>query len=279
MARLKEAARSMFLIYVKHRVPRSAAAMSYHITMSIFPLLIVVYAILSSLNVFNENQYRIWAEILPADVLKVIADYMDYVGGHQNSFMLLIGVIVTLTSSSTVFRTFIKIMADIQGKSRYRGFWATLYSFVISVGFIAVIYISALVILSGEWLIGILQRHFGSPLFDLWQWVRFALLFVLMLMIVYLVYQLTAPREKQRVRRMPGAAVASVLLVSVSIIFSKLISLSAKYPLVYGSLASFIILMFWMYICCVILIMGNVFNIAFYHRNLHLDGPDGASVV
>jgi membrane protein len=107
--------------------------------------------------------------------------------------------------------------------------------------------------------------------------VRFAILFVLLLMIIFLLYQITAPREKERVPRMPGALVAAVLLVAVSIIFSRLITLSVNYPIVYGSLASFIILMLWVYICSTILVMGNVFNIAVYHKNLHLDNPDGSS--
>jgi membrane protein len=275
MDKLKKAAGNMYLIFVKHRVTRSAAAMSYYITMSIFPILIVVYSILSSLQISSADLYGIWREILPADVLKVLLDYMQYVGGHHSTFMLFIGIAVTLSSSSTMFSTLIKIMADIQGKSRYRGFWAAVYNIIVSIGFLAVIYISALVIVSGEWLIGTLQAHFGGTIFDIWSWMRFAILFVLLYTIIYLVYQMTAPKERERVRRMPGALIATVLLVAVSIIFSRLISLSVNYPVIYGSLASFIILMLWIYICSIILIMGNVFNISYYHKNLRIDKPGG----
>ncbi len=63
--------------------------------------------------------------------------------------------------------------------------------------------------------------------------------------------------------------------MAVSIIFSKLISMSTKYSIVYGSLASFIILMLWVYICSIILIMGNVFNIALFHGHYRIDRPGG----
>ena len=268
MEGIKRAAKNMFDIFYKQRVTRSAAAMSYYITISIFPLLIVVYAILTSLNISNENLYKLWEEIIPADVLNVIIGYLRYVGGNESGFMLFIGITVTLSSSSTAFGTLMKIMADIQGKSRFKGFWAAVYNIAISVGFLAVIYVSALVIVSGEWLLSFLEKNFGHEvLLELWQYVRFAILFFLLLVIIFLMYQATAPRGSKRVRRMPGALIASVLLVAVSIVFSRLIGLAVNYPIVYGSLASFIILMFWVYICSIILIMGNVFNIVVFNRN------------
>ena len=42
---------------------------------------------------------------------------------------------------------------------------------------------------------------------------------------------------------------------------------SARYSLVYGSLASVILLLVWLYLCGTILIMGNVLNyVLFTHR-------------
>lgn len=267
MIDIKRIVKDIFDIFIKQRVTRSAAAMSYYITISIFPFLIVVYAILNSLNISSENLYRIWEEIIPSDVLNVILGYLRYVGGNKSTLMIFIGISVTLSSSSTAFGTLMKIMADIQGKSRFKGFWATAYNLIISVGFLAVIYASGLVIVSGEWLLSFLGKNFGyAMLLDIWQWVRFAILFFLLLIIIYLIYQASEPKETKRVRRMPGALIASVLLVAVSVVFSRLIGMAVNYPIIYGSLASFIILMFWIYICSIILIMGNVFNYVVYHK-------------
>ncbi|SHH92989.1 YihY family inner membrane protein [Sporobacter termitidis DSM 10068] len=268
MPEVKRVVKTMYDIFNKQRVTRSAAAMSYYLTISIFPLLIVAYAILNSLNISNENLYKVWEQILPADVLKIILGYLQYVGGAKSTAMLVVGITVTLTSSSSAFGSLISIMADIQGKPRYRGFWATVFSVVISVGLLAVMYVSGLVIVSGEWLLDFLETKFGfEELFEIWQWVRFAILFLLLLVIIYLIYKISAPRETRKVHRMPGALIASVLLVAASVIFSHLIGSAANYPIVYGSLASFIILMFWIYICSIILIMGNVFNFVVYHKN------------
>ena len=42
--------------------------------------------------------------------------------------------------------------------------------------------------------------------------------------------------------------------------------MSSRYSLVYGSLASVIILLVWLYLCGNILILGNVFNYVWYRR-------------
>ena len=265
-------AKNIHEIYVKQRVPRSAAAMAYYFTMSIFPVLIVAYAVLSSLNIPQDEIIKLLADVIPPDAANVILDYLSYVGGNRSTFMVIVGIIVTLTSSSAAFRSLMRIMADIQGESRYTGIRAMLYSLVVSIGLMVAIYVSGLVILSGEWLLSFLERIFGTVLFDIWKWERFAVLFLIMLTVIFVIYQITAPKESTKVKRMPGAAIASVLLVAVSIVFSRLISASVNYPIVYGSLASFIILMFWVYICSIILIMGNVFNAVFYHNRPRVSG-------
>ncbi|MBM6974915.1 YihY/virulence factor BrkB family protein, partial [Intestinimonas butyriciproducens] len=63
-----------------------------------------------------------------------------------------------------------------------------------------------------------------------------------------------------------GGFLASVALVAASMLFSWFIGLSSRYSLVYGSLASVIILLVWLYLCGNIFILGNVFNYVWYKR-------------
>ena len=61
---------------------------------------------------------------------------------------------------------------------------------------------------------------------------------------------------------------AAAALVAASALFSWFIGLSSRYSLVYGSLASGIILLVWLYLCGNILILGDVFNCVWYRRRL-----------
>ena len=168
-----------------------------------------------------------------------------------------------LTSSSAAFRSFTGITGEIQGKMRFSGFWGFIISFIFSVLFLFAIYGSALIVVSGEWLTQLLDEHLGIFEFTAaWSWLRFFILFLLLFIVIYSVYLISAPKHATKMSRFPGAIVAAVILVVVSMFFSQLITASIRYEVLYGSLASFIILMVWLYTCSLILIMANVINIS-----------------
>ena len=255
----------MVSVFSKQHVTVSAASLSYFITLTVFPMLICASAILGSLNISQERFLAGLEEIIPGQALSVLSDFLSYVGVNPSPLMIIFGVVVMLTSSSAAFRSILRIMGDIQGYSRFGGILNMVVSFIMSVAFLLAIYISAIVIISGEWLLQILETHLGfGHVFELWSWFRFVIMFVLLFFVIYSVYFISAPRETKRTHRLPGALLASVLLVVVSIFFSKMVSESLRYAIVYGSLASFIIMMVWLYACGIIVIMGNVFNISLH---------------
>ncbi|NLO47330.1 MAG: YihY/virulence factor BrkB family protein [Clostridiales bacterium] len=249
-------------IYLKKKVPRAAAELSYCLTLSIFPLLICLNAMLGSLNLSEAEILNYGQGIIPATTLKIISDYVKYVNVNFSPAMLLGALMLVFTSSSAAFRSIMGIMSEIQGRHRYKGFWPTVFSVVYSLIFLAAIYLSLVVIVTGNWFIRLASEHMGLSRLGghIWSWLRFALLFVILLVIIYGIYRLSAPREKPGNPRILGAFIASVALVGVSMFFSWTIELSTQYSLVYGSIASIIILMIWFFICGIILIMGDVIN-------------------
>jgi len=249
--------------YLNYPVARSAAALSYYLTLSIFPFLICATVILGSLNIQESDAFALLNGVIPDATFSTLSGYLRYISGSRSELMLTVGLTAMLTSSSAAFRSFTGIMGEIQGKMRFSGIWGWLISFVFSVLFLAAIYGSAVIILSGEWLMQILKNNFGiNEIASVWIWIRFVILFLLLFSVIYSVYLISAPKHATRMSRLPGALAASVILVATSMLYSRMITASIKYELLYGSLASFIILMVWLYTCSVILIMANVFNVA-----------------
>lgn len=267
--------RDMIEILLNTQVPRSAAALSYYLTISVFPFLICMSAILGRLRVEELEVFAFLEDIVPSEAFSTISGFLGYVGGNRTELLFSIGLVAMLTSSSAAFRSFISIMGEIQGHMRFSGIWRGILSFIFSIGFLAAIYISGLVILSGEWLMQILETYLelGNVLV-IWTWTRFILLFLILFGIIYGVYIISAPKETKRTHRLPGALAAAVILVAASMIYSRMISASIKYALVYGSLASFIIMMVWLYTCAIILIMANVFNVALHKAQEDEPVPD-----
>ena len=253
----------MIDIYTKKRVPRSAAELSYYIVLSVFPLLICMNALLANLNIDWGGFVSAWEGIIPADALRVIGNYLSYIRSNDSEALIILGISGMAASSSAAFRSLMNIMEDIQGPCRFTGIFRTIFSFGMSLLFLAVVYVSALIVLLGEWVLVLLNDTFDTTLLlGVWKWVRFLIMFFLIYFITYGIYTATAPKEDPKLKRMPGAFIAAFLLVAVSIMYSWFINMSIKYTLVYGSIASVIILMVWIQNCGLILIMGNVFNVA-----------------
>ena len=74
---------------------------------------------------------------------------------------------------------------------------------------------------------------------------------------------LTTSQEGSR-RQFHGALVAAIGMAAISVLFSWLFGRSAKYPLVYGSLASMILLMVWLNLLSYMIVIGSAVNQALY---------------
>ena len=251
----------MVNIYFSKRVSRSAAELAYYLLLSLFPTLICLNALLGRFLPDSESVLAFTESVVPAEAAVVITDYLSYIAKSNNNAMFTAGLLLMATSSSAAFRSIHGIMGDIHGSTRYSGGLALLMSFLFSVVFLATMYFAAAVVISGNWLLGILDRYTGFVnVSGAWPWLRFPLLFVILTVIIYGLYRLTAPKDS-RSDHFPGAVAASGALALVSIIFSGFIGMSVRYPLVYGSLASIIIMMVWLYLCGNIIILGNVLNV------------------
>lgn len=256
-------------LYFSKHVSRSAAELAYFLILTFFPILVCINAFIGLLHLDINAMMETAAPFFPKESLAVVADYIQYITDNQSRPMLTGGIIMTLFSASAAFRALINIMDDIYERKSYKGIGQLIASFLFSILFLVTIYLSIILVITGSWLFQIIEHYFhintGGLLWN-WQWMRFLILFCLMLLFVLLVYRLSAPRGVPRPPILTGGFLAAISLVGASILFSWFIGLSSRYSLVYGSLASIIIMLVWLYLCGNILILGNVFNCVWYQH-------------
>ena len=174
--------------------------------------------------------------------------------------MFIAALFVMITSASAAFRAMAAIVSEIHGDKRFGIVSSTVVSVVFSVAFLLVLYLCVLLMLTGKrfllWLDALMPR---VSIIWSWTWVRFLVLFAILLMMILALYRLTTPRRTPHLV-LPGALFSAVGIVVMSILLSWLIGNSAKYSLVYGSLASVVILLFWFHVFGLLLILGVVLN-------------------
>ena len=273
MRRLWESAgvrfvREILEVYFDRRVSRSAAELAYFLILSFFPVLICVNAFVGLLHLDVNLILAGTEEFLPKESRSILGDYILYITDNQSNAMLFAGLTRTLFSASAAFRALMNIMADIYGRTTYRGVGQVVASVAFSVLFLITIYLSLAVLLTGSWFLHLVETYLPwvRQVVGDWQWIRFWVLFCLVMLFVLLTYRMAAPRGKPRPPILTGGVLASAALVCASMLFSWFIGMSSRYSLVYGSLASVIILLVWLYLCGNILILGNVFNYVWYRR-------------
>ena len=258
--------REMVRIYFAKRVSRSAAELAYFLVLTFFPVLICINAFVGLLDLNIQEVLDAAAPFFPRETLGILGDYIT---SNQSTALLIAGAGMTLFSASAAFRALMNIMEELYGRKGYRGVWRIAASLVFSGLVLLTVYLSFVVLLTGDWLFRLVEDFFHLEQAVLpweWQWFRFLLLFLMMFLFVLVVYRMAAPRGKPRPPVLTGAFLAAAALVAASALFSWFIGLSSRYSLVYGSLASVIILLVWLYLCGNILILGNVFNCVWYRK-------------
>ena len=260
-------------LYFSKRISRWAAALAYFMILSFFPALICINAVIGTLHLDVVELVEQMSLLIPQSALSLLDEYIQYISGNRSRGLIIGGVIMLLFTSSAAMRVLMNAMDEIHERTTYSGFWSIVASVAFSVVFLLTVYLSLAVVLTGNWffhlLEGLLLEITGRDFIPLpwsWQWMRFLVLFCLVLVFVLILYRATAPRGKPRHPVMIGALVAAVSLVAASSIFSAIISLSSRYSLVYGSLASVIVLLVWLYLCGTIVIMGSCVNRVWYGR-------------
>lgn len=257
-------------VYFDKRIPKAASALSYSLIFTLFPFLICLNAMLGSLDLTQIKIVELCEGIMPAEAVDIISTYFTYISETSATTPLFfMGLIATLTSSAAAFRSLLNTMDEIHGAPKRMGFFGLIFSFILSVAFLIVIYASCIIIVCGKWLMKMIEDYFDIILFvDVWKWLRFVVLFVIMFTVIYAIYKISTPRkQRQHIPRARGALFASLLLGGISIVFSRVITFSTRYTVIYGSLASIIVLLMWLYASGCVLFLGNIVNIVIYKHS------------
>ncbi len=258
--------RGLFCYYNRYRIPRAAAALSYYLTMTFFPLIICLYSLLGKNYLRVAQALNFLSQFISARTTDMLRGFMTHVALNENDGMLWAGVLVFISTASAAERCLQGTIGEMQGKPRFEGLKGVLFSFLNALVFVAAIYFSIVVLFTGRDVLALINNYL--PFIDSgasWQWLRYLLLTGVCLVLFWGMY--AAEQAKgARYHSFPGALFTTLGVVAICLVFSKFIAVSARYSLVYGSIASVILLMFWLYLICQIIYLGAALNLVLRDR-------------
>ena len=253
-----------YALFTENKITQASAALSYYLTMTFFPLLIIAYSFMDESYARTEQIVKLGEKILSEDLLIFISDFLLYIDSGDSRLMLPLGLSLLLGYASAGLRCVQSTIGGIQGGSEYKGLSAFLFSFLYCLALLAVSYLAIIVMLSGPALVEGISNAFPASrkLLELIPVSHVLLAGVLFLLLLGFYHVPKRARDKYRV--LPGAAAASAAVLILSPLFSFVMRRSVKYSLIYGALASLVLLMLWLYMCCVLIYCGVILNVALH---------------
>lgn len=266
MRSVLEIVRDIYNIYLGKMIPRASAALSYYLTMTIFPLIICLYALFGQNYQMAMRAFNYLEQFLTPSANELIKSFLLHVAGTGGRTVLVAAVTMLALSASAAVRVLQGTISEMQGGHRFRAITDFFISFALAVALLLAVYLSMIVLLTGDRFLRWARESLSLTIADSsWLWARFLLLGGTALLLFWGMFGFTRPRS-DRYLVFPGAALATAGIVLISTIFSRLIASSARYSLVYGSLASLILMMLWLYLICQAIFVGAALNIALRDR-------------
>jgi membrane protein len=246
-----------------------AGNLTYKGLFALFPFFVFL---LSLLGIFGAPQLLgdlidRAGSVLPPGAVGFLEDQLLAIAGSKAQGAFTVGAVVSILLAlwgvSGAFRSVMEAMNVMYEIEEDRPFWKLLLiSIFLSLG-VAVLLLSALVlVVFGPEIGGAVAEAVGlGSVFNLvWNIVQWPVLIFLVVLAFALIYYY-APDVEQRFRWIsPGSIVAVLLWLLFSLIFSVYVERSGSFNATYGSLAGIVILMLYIYYSSFIMLVGAQLN-------------------
>jgi membrane protein len=255
----------------KHRILALAAGMTYYSILAIFPAiaaLVAIYGLFSDPTTIARHLDQLGG-FLPGGAIDVARDQLTRVasnGAQTLGWTFLIGLGTSLWSANAAMKSLFDTLNIVHGEEEKRGFFRLN---AISLGFTigGVLFVSAA--LSSIVIIPVIVNKIGlSGESDLLLRIgRWPAMYLVLTFALAIIYRYGPSRQIARWRWITwGSAMAALLWLAVSGLFSWYASSFGKFNETYGSLGAVIGFMTWLWISAIVVLMGAEIDAEMEHQ-------------
>jgi membrane protein len=244
-----------------------AAALGYYLTLSIFPAMIFLMAVIPYLPIQNIDLaiMDLLREFLPGQAAEMFEGVVREVTGKRSGGLLSIGFVLALWSASAGMYA---IMQQLNITYRVKEARPFIKARLVAIGLTVLFGLLVVGALSMIVLGGVIQDWLGASFGIRSQevlWGFAALRYVIIVLALLLAFALTyylAPNVQQDFAFItPGSVVGTITLIVASLGFAVYTANFADYSATYGSIGAVIVLMFWLYIAGLVILFGSEINV------------------
>jgi membrane protein len=252
-------AKQLFHNWKHDAIANTAAALTYYGILALFPFLLFLVALASSmLDPHVISQVVAYAgRFAPAPVTHLLERQLESLMQRPSRSVLTLGILGALWAASGGVGALTDALNRCCGVEETRPLWKTrglALLVTIGAGFVTIA-ASAVALLVPLW-----ARRLPGALGASIAWLRFPVAGLLIMVTWALLYWLL-PRRRPRFRILtPGSTVAVLVWLLASWGFAQYVRHSRSYAVTYGALGGVIILLIWMWISSMALLLGAEIN-------------------
>jgi membrane protein len=244
-----------------------AAALTYYGVLAIFPAMLVLVAILGMLGKSTTQQLLDnIGQVAPGGVNSFLKNVVTQVQGKAGAagFAGVIGIVIALWSASGYVAAFMRASNTIYDVDEGRPMWKTApIRLATTLALVVMLVIAAaIVVLTGP-IAGQVGKAFGigHTVVLVWDIAKWPVLVIIVSVMISLLYK-ASPNVRQPGFRWisAGGVLAVAVWLIASGLFAVYVGFSGSYNKTYGTLATVIIFLVWLWISNVAILLGAEFN-------------------
>lgn len=257
-----------FLYAWRRSLTGLSAQMAFHSMLALFPAILTLLTAIGLLeNSLESSLPNLAVElelVIPDDVWQLIYEFVDEIqlagGNSWLSLSFLLAVLISSSALSAAMKAIDQIYRI--PKRHQRSFWqGKLISLVLTLGTMLLLIIASCLTFVGNWLVTLVASATGiSMLASLWRLIIPPITLGLVATAFGLVYRLGASHWKHGRPVTFGAIIAAISWAGVSSLFRLYVANFAYYNKIYGAVGAVIVLMLWLYLSCLVMLLGAQLN-------------------
>lgn len=225
-----------------------AAQSSFFIIVCFFPIIILLFNMIQYTPITKETLMDILTTLTPVQLNPLIESTLSEIYARPSIALISISAIGTLWIAGKAFLGIsqgLNCIFDIEETRNYflRRLWASIYTLI----FIVAIVVTLLFFVFSTLLDGLMQQ-------------KELILFCFLTLFFMFLYKYVPNRKISLIKELPGALFAAIGWQVFSFFYSLYVNLTPNFTAMYGSLATIVFAMLWLYFCISIVFYGAELN-------------------
>jgi len=261
--------RNLYNRLKKDEITALGAQTTYYLILAFMPFLVFLITLISYTPITREQTMENLAAVIPPRAYELVVGVLQGITASDRPALLSSGMLVSVWMASNGVSSLIRGINKAYDQEETRSFLkVTGISVLFTLALSLVIVFTFTLLVFGELIGRYLFSIWGiSAAFKtVWGLLRYIIALSAMTLVFVSLYYFI-PNRRLRFREvLPGALLADLGWVIISLAFSFYVNNIFKYSNTYGSLGGVFILLLWLYWCSIIVLLGGELNAALFSR-------------